>query len=169
MVRAADSSGPLHSVNLPATCGKCHTTVFNAFATSSHGALLAAGDTQVPTCTSCHGPLALQGIGGNGLQVSCGRCHGPDGGWPDTEMAVGGDPLEAYREATKLLKRTRSRVRKVRDGAVAHDLEAAVLNAAANLSEAIDNGHAMDLQGMLDQSRDTHSELELILAAIPKR
>ncbi len=38
------------------TCGTCHTVVFSEYSESVHGqALLVEGDTNVPTCTTCHG------------------------------------------------------------------------------------------------------------------
>ena len=70
MLRPVDPRGHLHATNLPATCGKCHAAAYRAFSTSTHGELVSEGDNQVPTCTSCHGPLALQGLGPNGLQVA---------------------------------------------------------------------------------------------------
>lgn len=38
------------------TCGTCHTSIFDEFKESIHGeALLVNGDTNAPTCTTCHG------------------------------------------------------------------------------------------------------------------
>ena len=38
------------------TCEKCHSTIFNEYATSVHGdALLTEGNPDVPTCIDCHG------------------------------------------------------------------------------------------------------------------
>ena len=57
----------------------------------------------------------------------------------------------------------------MRDPARRHDLEAAVHAATGSLAEAIENGHAMDLTGMLEESRAAQTEIDELLAAIPNR
>jgi predicted CXXCH cytochrome family protein len=43
-------------------CERCHSTIFNAYANSVHGAdLIGEGNPDVPTCTDCHGVHNLQG------------------------------------------------------------------------------------------------------------
>jgi predicted CXXCH cytochrome family protein len=38
------------------TCDKCHSTIFNEYATSVHGkGVLEDNNPDVPTCTTCHG------------------------------------------------------------------------------------------------------------------
>ncbi|MBC7876303.1 MAG: cytochrome c3 family protein [Anaerolineales bacterium] len=41
--------------DVPATCAQCHTETYGQYKNSVHGAALADGNTDVPTCTDCHG------------------------------------------------------------------------------------------------------------------
>ena len=41
--------------DVPATCAKCHTETYDTYKNSVHGSALANGNTDVPTCTDCHG------------------------------------------------------------------------------------------------------------------
>ncbi|MBL8103185.1 MAG: ammonia-forming cytochrome c nitrite reductase subunit c552 [Anaerolineales bacterium] len=41
--------------DVPATCAACHTDIYDKYKNSVHGAALADGNTDVPTCTDCHG------------------------------------------------------------------------------------------------------------------
>jgi predicted CXXCH cytochrome family protein len=81
---------------LPRFCGKCHSNAefmkkFNPtlrvdqeseYATSVHGKRLAAGDTKVATCISCHGFHDVRGVGDPQARVyalnvaeTCASCH----------------------------------------------------------------------------------------------
>ncbi|MDR7418735.1 MAG: cytochrome c3 family protein [Armatimonadota bacterium] len=84
------------AADLPALCGKCHSSPeimrrFNPrtptdqaarFLTSVHGQRLRAGDTKVATCTSCHGVHPILAVSdsrspvfpGN-VPATCARCH----------------------------------------------------------------------------------------------
>jgi predicted CXXCH cytochrome family protein len=43
-------------VEIPVTCSKCHSTIYNEYRDSVHGkALIDAENTDVPTCVDCHG------------------------------------------------------------------------------------------------------------------
>lgn len=68
---------------VPETCGMCHDKAAAEYAGSVHGAAVAAGISEAPVCTDCHGshrilpktnpssyvhPLAVRD--------TCGRCHG---------------------------------------------------------------------------------------------
>lgn len=82
---------------IPAFCGKCHSDAnlmkkFNPslrvdqiqeYSTSVHGKKLAAGDTKVATCVSCHGVHGIRAPGDPQSTVyaanvaeTCGKCHG---------------------------------------------------------------------------------------------
>jgi predicted CXXCH cytochrome family protein len=62
------------------TCRKCHSEVYNLYATSVHGeALLGQDNPDVPSCTDCHGVHYIQGpINSPYLLMSpqlCASCH----------------------------------------------------------------------------------------------
>lgn len=81
---------------LPSFCGRCHSDPSyirrfrpdaridqeEQYWTSHHGVALAAGDTNVATCTDCHGSHDILAIGNPESRVyptrvgeTCGRCH----------------------------------------------------------------------------------------------
>lgn len=64
---------------VPSTCATCHTEIFDAYKASAHGNALADGNTDVPTCTDCHG---VHNIGDptttafhNNTPALCADCH----------------------------------------------------------------------------------------------
>lgn len=91
---AGDPASPTNRVNIPGTCGKCHTgqsIVTNEFVRlpitlpnylkSVHGMGLREGDLTA-TCTDCHGTHALQTAQDPNSQINrfhiaetCGKCH----------------------------------------------------------------------------------------------
>lgn len=65
--------------DVPSTCATCHTEIFDAYKASAHGNALADGNTDVPTCTDCHG---VHNIGDptttafhNNTPALCADCH----------------------------------------------------------------------------------------------
>lgn len=64
---------------VPLTCAQCHSTIFDTYQTSVHGAALAEGDANVPTCTDCHGVHDIQSPATNSFRNSipalCADCH----------------------------------------------------------------------------------------------
>jgi cytochrome b subunit of formate dehydrogenase len=69
--------------NVPDTCGMCHSDVAEQFKASVHGKALAAGVTDAPVCTDCHGEHrilrpgnAASTVNPNHIRDTCGQCHG---------------------------------------------------------------------------------------------
>src|ERR671912_460882 len=64
---------------VPLTCAQCHSTIYDTYQTSVHGAALASGDANVPTCTDCHGVHNIQSPTTNSFRNSipslCADCH----------------------------------------------------------------------------------------------
>ncbi len=96
-----------------AVCARCHSdaTLMNKYAprervdqaaeyaTSVHGQRLAAGDTNVATCTSCHGAHGIHAVKDarspvfrTNVAATCGRCHADAARMKGYTMA-GGTPL----------------------------------------------------------------------------
>lgn len=52
----ASSNSSINKLNIPNTCGRCHTDIAAEYKQSIHGtALLQRGVTDAPSCTGCHG------------------------------------------------------------------------------------------------------------------
>jgi nitrate/TMAO reductase-like tetraheme cytochrome c subunit len=67
-------------VKIPQTCARCHSTIYNAYKESVHGAALTEeGNTDVPTCIDCHGVHNIQNPTTaqfrNDIPLLCAKCH----------------------------------------------------------------------------------------------
>ena len=79
----ADSRSSVNRINIPNTCGTCHSAIKDEYVGSIHGQLVMKGNTDAPSCTHCHGehnilnvkdpnaPVAFQNVSS---QV-CSPCH----------------------------------------------------------------------------------------------
>ena len=83
---------------IPATCATCHTETFELYKNSVHGSALADGNTDVPTCTDCHG---VHNIGDpttdafhNNTPALCADCH--DNEELMTKYGLSTNVLETY-------------------------------------------------------------------------
>jgi len=70
-------------VNIPDTCGRCHSDQEKAYEAGIHGQLAARGEESVPVCTDCHGEHGIIAPSDPRSPVSptkvaeqtCARCH----------------------------------------------------------------------------------------------
>jgi predicted CXXCH cytochrome family protein len=66
-------------VVIPQTCSKCHSTIYETYRTSVHGAALQDGNPDVPTCIDCHGVHNISNPTTNSFRNSipflCAKCH----------------------------------------------------------------------------------------------
>jgi hypothetical protein len=51
---AANSQSPVNRTNIPATCGKCHTSIEENLLAGKHGPGIAPGKGATPVCIDCH-------------------------------------------------------------------------------------------------------------------
>jgi predicted CXXCH cytochrome family protein len=85
---AKDVKSLVYPINLPATCGRCHsdtermkgynipTDQFEKFSSSVHGmALLQKHDVSAPACNDCHGNHGATPPGVESVSKVCGTCH----------------------------------------------------------------------------------------------
>lgn len=65
--------------NVPATCAKCHSETYDQYKNSVHGQALTEGNSDVPTCTDCHGVHNIQdpttASFHNSTPALCANCH----------------------------------------------------------------------------------------------
>lgn len=79
----SDPHSKIWKQNVAATCGRCHTGVYNTYAQSIHGQAVARGVLQAATCTDCHSEHRILAPGDPGSpiymanvsQEACSRCH----------------------------------------------------------------------------------------------
>ncbi len=83
IIKGTDSRSSVFRLNIPNTCGKCHSDVKKEFTESIHGQLVAKGNGDAPSCTNCHGehnilktddpnsPVAFQNVS----REICSPCH----------------------------------------------------------------------------------------------
>jgi cytochrome b subunit of formate dehydrogenase len=83
IIKGTDSQSSVYKLNIPNTCGKCHSEIRNEFVESIHGQLVMKGNGDAPSCTNCHGehnilnikdpnsPVAFQNVSS---QI-CSPCH----------------------------------------------------------------------------------------------
>jgi cytochrome b subunit of formate dehydrogenase len=102
---ANDQKSPIYKFNVPATCGKCHTTVAETFMQSIHGQGIARGNGLAPVCTDCHGIHSIKAhIDPNSsvseqniARTTCARCH--EGVRLSQEFGVAGNRLSTYMDS----------------------------------------------------------------------
>jgi nitrate/TMAO reductase-like tetraheme cytochrome c subunit len=67
-------------LQVPQTCARCHSTIYNTYKASVHGAALTEeGNQYVPTCIDCHGVHNIQDPTTvdfrNNTPLLCAKCH----------------------------------------------------------------------------------------------
>jgi len=64
---------------IPEKCARCHSTIYDTYKGSVHGAALTQGNPDVPTCIDCHGVHNIQNPTTNSFRNStpflCAKCH----------------------------------------------------------------------------------------------
>jgi len=73
----------VYRYNIPKTCSECHKEIYQAFMESIHGKAVAAGATDAPVCTDCHGEHSIKAPEDIASSVysttisktTCPRCH----------------------------------------------------------------------------------------------
>jgi cytochrome b subunit of formate dehydrogenase len=99
------AKSPIYKMNVPATCGKCHTEISQTFSESVHGRAIARGNQLSPVCTDCHGihsikshndpnsPVAEQNLS----RDTCARCH--EGVRLSSEFGIPGNRVSTYMDS----------------------------------------------------------------------
>jgi len=58
---STNPKSPIYKLNVPKTCGKCHSGIEAKYARSVHGKALEKGNLEAPSCTNCHGEHDIEG------------------------------------------------------------------------------------------------------------
>jgi cytochrome b subunit of formate dehydrogenase len=102
---ASDPKSPIYKVNVPATCGQCHTDIQNTFNASIHGQAIARGNQLSPVCTDCHGIHSIKSHNDPNSPVNeqnlsrdtCARCH--EGVRLSSEFGIPGNRVSTYMDS----------------------------------------------------------------------
>lgn len=102
---AANGQSTIARVNIPQTCGKCHSTESNEFMHSIHGQAIVRGVSRSPVCTDCHGIHNIDmpfdrktaTVSAAVATESCARCH--EGVTLTQEFGVAGERVSTYKDS----------------------------------------------------------------------
>ena len=168
MLPSSASASRTNIKNLPATCGRCHSLIFDSFSLHTHWQLLQDGDYRAPGCTTCHGDTVGQSTALS--ERRCTACHSDE---PDSMAAAftgrGTQLLGLSREVGDTRRTLQQKIPKVRDAAHRHELEEAYSVAEVSWQAAIEAGHGFrwdEWSAVIARSRRDFGE---VLANLPKR
>lgn len=102
---AANQQSSIAKVNIPSTCGKCHSSEAREFMDSVHGQAVIRGVSRAPVCTDCHGiHNIMQPFDGNSkiastaiATESCAKCH--EGVTLTQEFGVASGRVASYKDS----------------------------------------------------------------------
>jgi formate dehydrogenase gamma subunit len=102
---ASNGQSTIARVNIPKTCGKCHSTESNEFMQSIHGQAIVRGVSRSPVCTDCHGIHSINNAFDHATSTastavatdSCAKCH--EGVTLTQEFGVAGGRVSSYKDS----------------------------------------------------------------------
>lgn len=163
MLPVSSPASPANRVNLPQTCGACHTGPFVAFQKSQHYALLRSGDGRGPTCSTCHGEVGAHLLSPSSLSRQCNTCHGPGREVPRPGRSEEAQLLmTAVRDVRAQLNEAQSVIRRIRDKNERAKFEEQYRQAEVPVIEARNAGHEFvfdNLKERLDRAQQRTSAL----------
>ena len=82
-IKAADAArSPVHRLNIPKLCGRCHSDIATTYQESVHGQAVSSGIQEAPVCTDCHGEHSIaapsdpaSSIAPRNIPTTCAACH----------------------------------------------------------------------------------------------
>ena len=102
---ASNGQSTIARINIPKTCGKCHSTESNEFMQSIHGQAIVRGVSRSPVCTDCHGIHSINNAFDHATSTastavateSCAKCH--EGVTLTQEFGVAGGRFSSYKDS----------------------------------------------------------------------
>ncbi|HQZ39828.1 MAG: hypothetical protein IT180_07375 [Acidobacteria bacterium] len=164
---ARSPASPVNRVNLPKTCGTCHTGPFVSFQKSAHYKLLLSGDDRGPTCSTCHGEVGAHLLSPASLENQCNACHGP--GRPQARPGRAEDArllMAEVRSARTRLNEAQSIIRRIRDKAVRAKFEEAWRQAEVPVIEARNAGHEFVFDNLKERLDRATQRTEALMDAL---
>lgn len=146
-----NSRQPLSTVNrrnLALTCAPCHAAVVAAFEVSGHAG--SSATEHVPSCTTCHGPMATVVPSPARLESTCGGCH-RQGTAGATYPILARDRLDSLRAIEQTLSRLEIAIAAIGDHPKRNRLAAELLLARITVQGALDAIHTFDFRTIDEQ------------------
>lgn len=79
ILKESDPNSTVSPLNIPATCGKCHKSIYNDYLSGDHSILNNTADKKFPTCANCHTAHTVTEIDKDKflteITLQCGTCH----------------------------------------------------------------------------------------------
>ncbi len=79
ILKESDPNSTVSALNIPATCGKCHKSIYNDYISGDHSILNNTGGKKFPTCANCHTAHTVTEIDKDKflteITLQCGTCH----------------------------------------------------------------------------------------------
>ena len=76
---ASDSASTVNPENVPHTCARCHSGIYEVFEQSIHSPTVTKTDKELPKCADCHTSHKISRTDQEGFKTltieQCGRCH----------------------------------------------------------------------------------------------
>jgi hypothetical protein len=167
ILNSANPASPVNRRNLPTTCGRCHAGPFVALQKSMHFNLLRQGDTRVPVCATCHGPVGAERPSPRALEGECNQCHGPRGVAPRPERAANARSLyQAVNESRELIAVARPLIGRVSDRARRTQLEGMLQQAEVPLIQAVQAGHEFVYDNLNERLATSRQRIEALLGQL---
>jgi hypothetical protein len=135
-------ASPVNRVNLPRTCGKCHTGPFVSFQRSRHYELLITADERGPTCSTCHSDASAVLFTPSSVTRRCDHCHGDDAVRPRPDYGPdAGLLLKSVRSVATDLEQAKAIIQRMSDRTVRRTLLEEHRQAEVPYLEARDAAH----------------------------
>ena len=78
VLHSSDPESPIHPLNAPETCGRCHEGIAEVYADSIHGQHLTDIDAPAASCTTCHHSHGISSVNNEftvAVVSECSNCH----------------------------------------------------------------------------------------------
>lgn len=167
MLPPISPASPANRVNLPRTCGTCHTGPFVAFQKSQHAKLLEAGDSRGPTCSTCHGEVGAHLLSPTSLGNRCAQCHGP--GEPQARPGRAEDAkllMSEVRDVRAQLKEAQSLIRRIKNKELRAKFEEQWRQAEIPVIEARNAGHEFVFDNLEERLARARQRTEALMDAL---
>jgi hypothetical protein len=170
MLPTSSPASPVNRVNLPRTCGTCHSGPFVSFQKSKHYELLRAGDDRGPTCSTCHGEVGAHLLAPRSLENQCASCHGPGRRQARPEYPANARMLMTQvREVRAQLNEARSLIRRIKDKTIRAKYEEAWQQAEVPLIEARNAGHEFVFDNLKERLERSQARTAALMDALANR